>query len=131
MLDHMGFRVRDLAASRRFYDAWAALLGLATIDNSDESFLIVRSAEQPLPFVWVGTAMPAFWTPAHETSAAPIHVAFAARNRAAVNAFYAAALDAGGTDNGAPGPRGPEAMKYYAAFVLDPDGNNVEAGVRE
>jgi catechol 2,3-dioxygenase-like lactoylglutathione lyase family enzyme len=131
MLDHMGFRVRDLAASRRFYDACAAPLGLTTIDNSDQSFLIGRSAEQPLPFIWVGTAMPAFWTPAHKTSAAPIHLAFAARDRAAVNAFYTAALAAGGIDNGAPGLRGPEAMKYYAAFVLDPDGNNIEAGVRE
>ncbi len=131
MLDHMGFRVRDLAASRRFYDACAAAVGLATIDNSEESFLIGRSAEQPLPFIWVGTALPAFWTPAHATSAAPIHLAFAARDRAAVDAFYAAGLEAGGMGNGAPGPRGPEAMKYYAAFVLDPDGNNIEAGVRE
>ena len=62
---------------------------------------------------------------------APIHLAFAARDRGAVNAFYTAALAAGGFDNGAPGLRGPEAMKYYAAFVLDPDGNNIEAGVRE
>lgn len=127
MLDHMGFRVRDLAASRRFYDACAAPLGLATIDNSDESFLIARSAQQPLPFVWVGTAMPAFWTPAHATSAAPIHVAFAARDRAAVIAFYAAALAAGGTDNGAPGPRPNYGPNYYAAFVYDPDGANIEA----
>ena len=110
MLDHMGFRVRDLAASRRFYEACAAPLGLTTIDNSDQSFLIGRSAEQPLPFIWVGTAMPAFWTPAHKTSAAPIHLAFAARDRAAVNVFYTAALAAGGIDNGAPGLRGPEAM---------------------
>ena len=131
MLDHMGFRVRDLAAARRFYDACTAPLGLATIDNSAESFLIVRSDEEPLPFIWVGTAMPAFWTVAHRTSAAPIHASFAAKDRAAVDAFYAAALKAGGIDNGAPGPRGPAAMNYYAAFVLDPDGNNVEAGVRE
>ena len=131
MLDHMGFRVRDLVAARRFYDACTAPLGLATIDNTAESFLIVRSAEEPLPFVWVGTAMPAFWTPAHQTSAAPIHLAFTAKDRAVVNAFYAAALKAGGADNGAPGPRGGEAYGYYAAFVLDPDGNNVEAGVRE
>ena len=131
MLDHMGFRVKDLKASRRFYDACVNALGLATIDNSDESFLIGRSAEEPLPFIWVGTALPAFWTAAHKTSASPIHVAFAAKDRAAVDRFYAAALDAGGIDNGAPGRRGPEAMNYYAAFVLDPDGNNVEAGVRE
>jgi catechol 2,3-dioxygenase-like lactoylglutathione lyase family enzyme len=127
----MGFRVRDLAAARRFYDACTAPLGLATIDNPAESFLIVRSGEEPLPFIWVGTPMPAFWTAGHRTSAAPIHFAFAAKDRAAVNAFYAAALKAGGVDNGAPGPRGGDAYGYYAAFVLDPDGNNVEAGVRE
>ena len=131
MLDHMGFRVRDLAAARRFYDACTAPLGLATIDNSAESFLIVRSAAEPLPFIWVGTPPPAFWTVGHRTSAAPIHVAFAAKDRAAVDAFHAAALKAGGVDNGAPGPRGGDAHGYYAAFVLDPDGNNVEAGVRE
>ena len=131
MLDHMGFRVKNLEAARRFYDACAGPLGLATIDNSEQSFLIGRSAKKPLPFIWVGTALPAFWTAAHTTSAAPIHVAFAAKDRAAVDRFYAAALDAGGMDNGAPGRRGPEEMNYYAAFVLDPDGNNIEAGVRE
>jgi len=131
MLDHMGFRVRDLAAARRFYDACTAAVGLATIDNTAESFLIGRSAEEPLPFIWVGTAAPAFWTPAHRTSAAPIHFAFAAKDRAAVDAFHAAALTAGGVDNGAPGPRGGDGYGYYAAFVLDPDRNNVEAGVRE
>ena len=129
MLDHMGFRVKDLKAARRFYDACTNALGLATIDNTDESFLVGRSAEEPLPFIWVGTALPAFWTAAHRTSAAP--VAFAAKDRAAVDRFYAAARDAGGIDNGAPGLRAPEVMSYYAAFVLDPDGNNVEAGVRE
>jgi catechol 2,3-dioxygenase-like lactoylglutathione lyase family enzyme len=131
MLDHMGFRVRDLAASRRFYDACTAALGLTTVDNTEGSFLIGRSAAEPLPFIWVGTTTPAFWTAAHRTSAAPIHFAFTAKDRAAVDAFYAAALNAGGMDNGAPGPRGPAEMAYYAAFVLDPDGNNVEAGVRE
>ena len=57
-------------------------------------------------------------------------MAFTAKDEAAVEAFYRAALAAGGTDNGAPGPRGPVEMKYYAAYVLDPDGNNIEAGVR-
>lgn len=60
----------------------------------------------------------------------PINVAFSAPDREAVDAFHRAALAGGGRDNGAPGPRGPAAMKYYAAFVLDPDGNNIEAGKR-
>jgi catechol 2,3-dioxygenase-like lactoylglutathione lyase family enzyme len=131
MIDHMGFRVRDLAASRRFYEACAQTIGLQVIDNTAESFLIGRSAEVPIPFIWVGTALPAFWGSGHTTSSSPIHIGFNAANRAAVDAFYRAAIAAGGRDNGAPGPRGPAAMKYYGAYVLDPDGNNIEAGVRE
>jgi len=130
MFDHMGFRVRDLAAARRFYDAVAAALGLQVIDNTATSFLIGRSAEEPIPFVWVGTDQPAFWTAEHRISASPIHVGFSAKDRAAVDAFHKAALAAGGADNGAPGPRGPAKMKYYGAYVLDPDGNNIEAGLR-
>lgn len=131
MIDHMGFRVRDLGATRAFYDACAAALGLQTADNGPESFVLGYSAAEPVPFIWIGITEPAFWTPAHVTSASPIHLAFKAPDRATVERFYEAALAAGGRDNGAPGPRGPASMKYYAAFVLDPDGNNVEAGVRE
>lgn len=131
MIDHMGFRVRDLAKARRFYDACANALGLATADNGPTSFLIGRSAREPAPFIWIGIAEPAFWTGEHRTSASPIHLAFEAADRGAVEAFHRAAIAAGGTDNGEPGPRGPAEAAYYAAFVLDPDGNNIEAGVRE
>jgi catechol 2,3-dioxygenase-like lactoylglutathione lyase family enzyme len=131
MIDHMGFRVRDLAAARRFYNACLAPLGLQAIDNTEESFLIGRSQAEPLPFIWVGTTQPTFWSAGHSISKSPIHVAFKTNERSAVDAFHRAALEAGGTDNGKPGPRGPASMKYYAAFVLDPDGNNIEAGVRE
>jgi catechol 2,3-dioxygenase-like lactoylglutathione lyase family enzyme len=131
MIDHFGFRVRDLARARSFYDAILQPLGLQAVYNTTESFVIGRSKAEPLPFIWIGITQPAFWTSAHETSRSPIHVAFKAPTREAVDAFHRAALAAGGTDNGAPGPRGPAEMKYYAAFVLDPDGNNIEAGVRE
>jgi catechol 2,3-dioxygenase-like lactoylglutathione lyase family enzyme len=131
MIDHMGFRVRDLVAARTFYDACAAALGLQTADNGQESFVLGYSAAEPVPFIWIGTTEPAFWMPAHVTSTSPIHLAFKARDRAMVDRFYEAALAAGGRDNGKPGPRGPAGMNYYAAFVLDPDGNNIEAGVRE
>ena len=131
MIDHFGFRVRDLREARRFYDACLPALVLQAIDNTETSFLIGRSAEEPLPFIWVGTTHPSFWTESHMVSTSPIHVAFRAPTRAAVDAFHRAALAAGGIDNGAPGPRGPAEMKYYAAFVLDPDGNNIEAGIRE
>jgi catechol 2,3-dioxygenase-like lactoylglutathione lyase family enzyme len=131
MIDHLGFRVRDLARARFFYDAVLPPLGLQAVDNTKESFVIGCSKAEPVPFIWVGATEPAFWTGAHEPSRSPIHLAFRAATRDAVDAFHRAALAAGGTDNGAPGPRGPAEMKYYAAFVLDPDGNNVEAGVRE
>jgi catechol 2,3-dioxygenase-like lactoylglutathione lyase family enzyme len=130
MIDHMGFRVRDLAASRHFYEACAGALGLQVIDNTADSFLIGRSQNEPLPFIWVGTTQPAFWTTGHTTAASPLHLGFTARSPAEVDAFHRAAIAAGGIDNGAPGPRGPSEMKYYAAYVLDPDGNNIEAGVR-
>jgi catechol 2,3-dioxygenase-like lactoylglutathione lyase family enzyme len=128
VFDHLGFRVRDLAASRRFYDACAETLGLATADNGPESFLVGRSREQPIPFLWVGTTQPAFWGAEHKTSQSPIHLAFSAPDRGAVDSFYQAALAAGGRSNGAPGLR-RDNPPYYAAFVLDPDDNNIEAGV--
>lgn len=131
MLDHFGLRVRDLAKARAFYDACLKPLGLQAIDNSPDSFLIGRSAAEPLPFIWIGTAHPAFWSAEHQTSRSPIHFALLAPSRAAVDAFHRAAVAAGGKDNGRPGPRAPEVMRYYAAFVLDPDGNNVEAGIRK
>jgi catechol 2,3-dioxygenase-like lactoylglutathione lyase family enzyme len=76
MIDHMGFRVRDLAASRHFYEACAGALGLQVIDNTADSFLIGRSQNEPLPFIWVGTTQPAFWTTGHTTAASPLHLGF-------------------------------------------------------
>jgi catechol 2,3-dioxygenase-like lactoylglutathione lyase family enzyme len=130
VIDHLGFKVRDLAVARRFYEACAKALDLAIIDNTEDSFLVGRSADKPVPFLWIGIAQPAFWTLDHRTSASPIHVAFGAGTMEVVDEFHRAALAAGGSDNGGPGPRGPKEMKYYAAFVLDPDGNNIEAGFR-
>ncbi|MBX3578855.1 MAG: VOC family protein [Rhizobiaceae bacterium] len=131
MLDHFGFRVRDLASARRFYDAALRPLGLATMDNGPTSFLVVRSADDHVPFLWIGTDRPNFWRADDKTSSSPIHVAFAARDKAAVDAFHMAAIGNGGVDNGPPGPRGPKEMGYYAAFAIDPDGNNIEAGFRD
>jgi catechol 2,3-dioxygenase-like lactoylglutathione lyase family enzyme len=130
MFDHIGFRVRDLLASRHFYEAVAASVGLQVIDNSDTSFLVIRSTDERIPFVWIGTEEPKFWARGHRVSNSPIHVAFSARSTADVDAFHKAALQAGGSDNGKPGPRGPGEAHYYGAYVLDPDGNNIEAGFR-
>ncbi|MND98920.1 Glyoxalase-like domain protein [compost metagenome] len=129
MLDHTGIVVSDLAAARRFYDAAAEALGLQTIANSPESFLLGHSAEQPIPYLWIGTLRPSYWAEGSRAGLNQMHVAFVARDKTMVDAFHRAALAAGGRDNGAPGPR-EGAGDYYGAFVLDPDGNNIEACCR-
>ncbi len=129
MFDHTGIVVSDLAKARRFYDAVAAALGLATADNGDESFVFGKSAEEPIPYLWVGITRPSYWADGSRAGLNQIHVAFIAPSKEAVDAFYREALAAGGRDNGKPGPR-EGAGDYYGAFVLDPDGNNIEACVR-
>lgn len=129
MLDHTGFVVTDLAAARRFYDAIAGALGLATHSNSAESFVLGRSAEEPVPYLWIGTIRPSYWAEGSRAGINQTHIAFRAESRAMVDAFHRAALAAGGRDHGAPGPR-DGVPDYYGAFVLDPDGNNIEACVR-
>lgn len=129
MLDHTGIVVTDLDKARRFYDAIAAALGLQTIDNGPEAFLFSKSADEPIPYLWIGTTRPSYWVEGSRAGINQMHVAFQARDKAMVQAFYQAALENGGTDNGAPGPR-EGAGGYYGAFVLDPDGNNIEACAR-
>ena len=129
MIDHTGFVVTDLAAARRFYDAIAKPLGLATASNGPESFLFGKSAEEPIPYLWIGTLRPSYWVEGSRPGINQHHLAFVAESKAMVDAFYEAALANGGRDNGKPGPR-DGAGDYYGAFVLDPDGNNIEACVR-
>lgn len=129
MIDHTGIVVTDLAKARRFYDAIARPLGLATASNSPESFLLGRSVQEPIPFLWIGTSRPSYWVEGSRAGLNQAHIAFIAPDKAAVDAFHKAALAAGGRDNGPPGPR-EGAGDYYGAFVLDPDGNNIEACVR-
>ncbi|MGE0029364.1 MAG: VOC family protein [Thermoleophilia bacterium] len=115
MLDHVILNVTDIAAARAFYDAALAPLGLGVVMEFG-------------PGAGYGVAgKPGFWVSERDAPSAPVHVAFAAEDRAAVDAFHAAALGAGGRDNGAPGLRPHYHPAYYAAFVLDPDGNNIEA----
>jgi catechol 2,3-dioxygenase-like lactoylglutathione lyase family enzyme len=128
MLDHTGIVVTDLAKARGFYDAVAEALGLATADNGPDAFLLGKSAEEPIPYLWIGRLIPSYWIEGSRPGINQMHVAFAAPSKQAVDEFYRAALEAGGRDNGPPGPRRPDA--YYGAFVLDPDGNNIEACYR-
>ena len=128
MLDHTGIVVTDLAKARTFYDAIAKPLGLATVDNMEGSFLLGRGPDE-YPYLWIGTLRPSYWVEGSRAGINQMHVAFQAKDKAAVDAFYAAALASGGKDNGKPGPR-EGAGYYYGAFVLDPDGNNIEAATR-
>ena len=129
MLDHTGIVVTDLAAARAFYDAIAKPLGLATVDNFKGSFLLGKGPNE-YPYLWIGTLIPSYWVEGSRAGINQMHVAFRAPSKEAVDEFYKAALAAGGKDNGAPGPReGVE--NYYGAFVLDPDGNNIEACYRD
>jgi catechol 2,3-dioxygenase-like lactoylglutathione lyase family enzyme len=122
MIDHLGFAVSDFANSRAFYVAALAPLGIApTMDVSKEEtgdYEGTGFGVDGKPIFWVGGAA---------KTSGPVHVAFAAKSRDAVDRFYAAAIKAGGRDNGAPGLREHYHPNYYGAFVLDPDGNNVEA----
>jgi catechol 2,3-dioxygenase-like lactoylglutathione lyase family enzyme len=116
MFDHIGFRVRDLAASRRFYETALKPLG----------HVVAAEGEG---YVGLGPAgAPALWLYASDAGAGPgCHAAFTAPDHAAVHAFHEGGLATGGRDNGAPGPRPDYSATYYAAFLIDPDGNNVEA----
>jgi catechol 2,3-dioxygenase-like lactoylglutathione lyase family enzyme len=116
LLDHIGVAMSDLDAARRFYDAALGALGFSVV------------MEYAPAFAYGVAGRPTFWLEPEGRygSGKPMHIAFHAASRAHVDAFHAAGLEAGGRDNGAPGPR-PYHEHYYGAFLLDPDGNNVEA----
>ena len=113
-IDHVTVMVRDLAASRAFYEAALVPFGARVVDYGEIGIGIGPEGGEDLG---LREAEPR----------APIHIAFLAHDTATVDAFHAAALAAGGVDNGPPGRRPQYHERYYAAFVLDPDGNNVEA----
>lgn len=123
MIDHIGMPVGDLARATAFYLEALKPLGIAIV--------MEVSAEQTGESAAVGfgaKGKPFFWIGEHEASSDNhVHVAFTAQSRADVDAFYQAALAAGGKDNGPPGLRPHYHANYYGAFVLDPDGNNIEA----
>ncbi len=121
MIDHTGVTVGDFEASKGFYAAALAPLGYGLVLEFDAS---VTGFGSVAGFGELGK--PGFWIGEGEPNTPRIHVAFRADTRQEVDAFYDAALNAGGRDNGAPGER-PYGGYYYAAFVLDPDGHNIEA----
>jgi catechol 2,3-dioxygenase-like lactoylglutathione lyase family enzyme len=120
MLDHIGIGISDYARAKAFYDKALAPLGIALVMEVSAE----QTGDQPAagfgsdgkPYFWFGGG-----------AVARAHVAFVAKDRAAVDGFYRAGLAAGGKDNGGPGLRPHYHANYYAAFVLDPDGHNIEA----
>jgi len=116
VLDHVTIGVSDFTRSRSFYDLTLTAIGIERLHGDDAAFSGYGAAGKP--FFWIGR------------KAVPItgvHIAFAVRDRAAVDRFYAAGVAAGGRDNGPPGLRPHYHPNYYGAFVLDPDGHNIEA----
>jgi catechol 2,3-dioxygenase-like lactoylglutathione lyase family enzyme len=132
-IDHTGVGVSDIARSTAFYDAALAALGLKPVVRITRTFEDAKSAADPdLGGVGYGAAYPIFWIDVFHPHDAKPHIAFRARSRDEVEAFHGAALSAGGRDNGPPGLRtGAYPAGYFAAFVLDPDGANIEAVFRE
>jgi catechol 2,3-dioxygenase-like lactoylglutathione lyase family enzyme len=119
MIDHTGIGVADVSRSAIFYDAALSTLGLRRVRQLPEGL--------GTDGIGYGENYPVFWIDRFHPHSVRQHTAFAAKSKLEVEAFHAAALEAGGTDNGRPGLRGDH---YYAAFVLDPDGNNIEAVYR-
>ena len=115
IIDHLGLAVSDYDASCRFFGAALAPLGIARVAEYGG---------------WAGFgrgAKPEFWFGTHREAQHPMHIAFLAETREQVRGFHAAALGAGGTDNGPPGIRPHYHENYYGAFVIGPDGHNIEA----
>lgn len=123
MLDHVGFAVADAERSRAFYEKTLVPIGItliatATPDQTEAGGTAHGFGSGGKPFFWIGD---------NERVGEGTHVAFAVDRRALVDAFHAAGIAAGGRDNGPPGLRPQYHPNYYGAFVLDPDGNNIEA----
>lgn len=115
VLDHIGFNVSDFAKSKAFYLEALAPLGIAVVSEGDGWAMIGRNGK------------PQFWFGSFGKPPGSVHIAFAAQSREQVRRFYAAALAAGGKDNGPPGLREHYHPNYYGAFVIGPDGHNIEA----
>ncbi len=119
MFDHVSIGVADIARSKTFYDAALKPLGFSLLSDGESSLGYGEKAVQ----LWLGATQ----KPVKADMDSGLHFCFLANDRAAVDAFHAAALKAGGKDNGKPGVRADYGPKYYAAFAIDPDGYRVEA----
>jgi catechol 2,3-dioxygenase-like lactoylglutathione lyase family enzyme len=116
MLDHVTIGVRDIERSKKFYDRALLPLGITRLYGEGERF--AGYGIRPKAFFWIGM---------REISQTGAHIAFSTNDRATVDRFYEEAIAVGGRDNGPPGMRPNYHRNYYGAFVLDPDGHNIEA----
>lgn len=126
MIDHTGVIVSEFQKSKDFYSKALAAIGYSLLAELPASVTgsvdVAGFGEAPKPDFWISSGMP---------NKPPVHVAFRVASRAVVDAFYQAAMAAGGKDNGSPGLRPHYHPNYYGAFVLDPDGHNIEAVCHE
>lgn len=121
MIDHSGISVSHFERSKSFYERALAPLGASLLH------VVPPEYTDGVQVIGFGIDTPSFWLEEGAAQTPPLHFAFKAETRADVDAFYAAAIAAGGQDNGKPGLRPHYHDNYYGAFVLDPDGNNIEA----
>jgi catechol 2,3-dioxygenase-like lactoylglutathione lyase family enzyme len=129
MFDHIGIVARDLKSSARLYAHMLAPLGIRLVEKHrlavDSAWVVFSTGKPQSPFFVIAEGRPTFWNADAKAAASPIHLSFTAPSREAVDKFYAAGLAHGARDNGEPGIRRPP---FYCAFLIDADGNNVEAG---
>lgn len=132
IIDHTGIGVSDIHRSSRFYEATLSPLGIKIVMRITRDIQQTEDEDQELGGVAYGVDYPVFWIDIFHPHGIKQHTAFRAQGRSQVDSFHAAAIKAGGTDNGKPGLRSEGYPPgYYAAFILDPDGNNIEAVCRE
>ncbi|UGQ46336.1 VOC family protein [Massilia endophytica] len=128
MIHHFGFVVSDFVRSMPLYDACLLPLGIKRTETDLD--WAIYAPESGMPFIWIGSEIPSYWKSSHQAGQAPFHFALSAQSREAVDRFYSQALEYGAEDNGPPGPRTGYGQ-YYSAYILDLDGNNIEATFRE
>lgn len=121
MIDHITFGISDFARSTAFYDQALAPLGVKRL------FDVPKEPTGGVNVTGYGDDRPWFWLVDQDATKGKLHIALQAKSHADVDAFHAAAIQAGGIDNGQPGPRPHYHPDYYGAFILDPDGHNIEA----
>jgi catechol 2,3-dioxygenase-like lactoylglutathione lyase family enzyme len=124
IIDHTSVFVSDYARAKKFYVAALAPLGIELVKEFGQWGGFGRGKK---PDFWIGVGPTSYQSPEQARAIQPNHVAFVARSRLEVDAFHRAAIEAGGKDFGKPGLREIYHPNYYGAFVLDPDGHNVEA----